>query len=234
LLRISDINVHYGKLHILKGVSLTIDYREIVTIIGANGTGKTTLIKSISGFLNLSSGAIEFEGGKIDDKQYYERVKLGISQVPEGRQLFPLMTVKENIELGSYLREDDEEISRDKEFVYKLFPRLRERERQFAGTLSGGEQQMLAIARGLMAKPKLLLLDEPSLGLAPLIFMEIFRILKDLNAQGRTILLVEQNANLALQISNRGYVMENGSIVSEGAGKELLNNEHVRKAYLGI
>lgn len=234
MLKIRDVNVHYGKMHILKGVSLTIDYREIVTIIGANGTGKTTLIKGISGFVNISSGTVEFEGKRIDNKRYYERVELGISQVPEGRQLFPFMTVKENIELGSFLRRDDEEILRDKEFVYKVFPRLKEREGQLAGTLSGGEQQMLAIARGLMAKPKLFLLDEPSLGLAPRIIMEIFRILKDLNNGGNTILLVEQNANVALQISNRGYVMENGRIVLEGAGRELLNNEHVKKAYLGI
>jgi branched-chain amino acid transport system ATP-binding protein len=234
LLKLIDVNVFYGKIHILKDINLSINDSEVVTLIGSNGTGKTTLIKCVSGFVNISKGSVEFGGKRIENKPYYQIVELGISQVPEGRQLFPSMTVKENIELGSYLRKDNNGISKDKDFVYELFPRLKEREAQLAGTLSGGEQQMLAIARGLMCRPKLFLLDEPSLGLGPLIVMEIFRILLELNKAGRTIFLVEQNANLALQVSNRGYVIENGRIVLEGAGKELLNNEHVKKAYLGI
>lgn len=234
MLKLFDVNAHYGKMHILKGVSLKVSRKDIASLIGSNGAGKTTLMKCISGFTQISSGSIEFAGEEIHNKPYYEIVELGISQVPEGRQLFPYMTVKENIEIGSYLRKEKNEKLKDMEFVYSLFPRLKERKRQLAGTLSGGEQQMVAIARGLMSKPRLLLFDEPSLGLAPLVVMEVFGAIKELNKAGRTVFLVEQNANLALQLSNRAYVIENGKVVMDGEGKELLSNDHVKRAYLGM
>lgn len=233
MLRIEAIDVYYGAIHALKNVSLQVEEGSIVTLIGANGAGKTTTLKTISGILRPRSGAITFEGRDITRLAPQEIVRLGLSQVPEGRRVFPSMSVLENLEMGAYLRKDKEGIKKDLEVVFTRFPRLLERRKQVAGTLSGGEQQMLAIGRALMARPRLMLLDEPSMGLAPLLVREIFEIIKDINARGTTILLVEQNAHMALSVANKAYVLETGEIVLEGSARELLESEDVKKAYLG-
>ena len=233
MLKINDINVFYGNIQALKGVSLEINEGEIVTLIGANGAGKSTLLKTISGLLKPKNGDILFEGQSISGKVAQAIVKKGLSHVPEGRRVFANMTVEENLELGAYLRKDKKGIQEDFEKVYNLFPRLLERKKQHAGTLSGGEQQMLAMGRALMAKPRLLILDEPSMGLAPLLVKTIFRIIQEINKSGTTILLVEQNANMALSIADRAYVIETGKIVLHGTSDELNQSDQIRMAYLG-
>ena len=233
MLKIEDINVFYGNIQALKGVSMEINEGEIVTLIGANGAGKSTLLKTISGLLKPKHGKVLFEGDSIGGKAAQAIVKLGISHVPEGRRVFANMTVAENLELGAYLRKDKDGIHKDMEKVYELFPRLLERIKQQAGTLSGGEQQMLAMGRALMAKPRLLLLDEPSMGLAPLLVKQIFNIIQEISESGTTILLVEQNANLALSIADRAYVVETGRIVLSGNAEELTSSEEIKMAYLG-
>ncbi|HBK52776.1 MAG TPA: ABC transporter ATP-binding protein [Syntrophomonas wolfei] len=233
MLEVKGIDVYYGAIHALKGLSLEVEEGSTVTLIGANGAGKTTTLKSISGLLRLRNGAIMFKGSDISKVAPEKIVGLGISQVPEGRRVFSTMTVLENLEMGAYLRKDKKGIESDLENVFTRFPRLKERRKQTAGTLSGGEQQMLAIGRALMARPELMLMDEPSMGLAPLLVKEIFEIIKDINARGTTILLVEQNANMALSIANRAYVIETGEIVLEGTAEQLINSEEVKKAYLG-
>ncbi|MDM5313162.1 ABC transporter ATP-binding protein [Peribacillus frigoritolerans] len=233
MLKIEDINVYYGNIQALKGVSMEINEGEIVTLIGANGAGKSTLLKTISGLLKPKHGKVLFEGDSIGGKAAQAIVKMGISHVPEGRRVFANMTVAENLELGAYLRKDKDGIHKDMEKVYELFPRLLERIKQQAGTLSGGEQQMLAMGRALMAKPRLLLLDEPSMGLAPLLVKQIFNIIQEISESGTTILLVEQNANLALSIADRAYVVETGRIVLSGNAEELTSSEEIKMAYLG-
>ncbi len=233
MLQVRDLDVYYGAVHALKGVSLHAETGEIVTLIGANGAGKTTLLRSISGLVPSRSGSVTFEGRDITKMQTHEIVGLGISQSPEGRMVFATMSVEDNLELGAYRRKDRRGILEDRREVYRLFPRLEERRRQSAGTLSGGEQQMLAIGRALMSRPRLLLLDEPSLGLAPLLVREIFKTIRTINQQGVTVLLVEQNAHMALSIAGRGYVLETGKVRLEAPAKELLANEEVREAYLG-
>ena len=234
-LEIKDLRVHYGKIEAIKGVSVVVNEGEIVTLIGANGAGKTTILKTISGLRPVSSGSINFNGQDINKIPAHERVDLGISQVPEGRGIFPGMTVLENLEMGKYHRKDRKsEMKEDLEKVYHLFPRLLERINQAGGTLSGGEQQMLAIGRALMARPKVLLLDEPSMGLAPLMIANIFRIITEINNLGTTILLVEQNAQQALQRAHRAYVLETGNVVKEAKASDLLNDPAVRAAYLGV
>ncbi len=233
-LEIKDLRVHYGKIEAIKGISVVVNEGEIVTLIGANGAGKTTTLKTISGLRPVSSGSIVFDGQDISKMPAHDRVKLGISQAPEGRGIFPGMTVLENLEMGKYhLKMRSAEIAEDLEKVYTLFPRLKERVNQAGGTLSGGEQQMLAIGRALMARPKVLLLDEPSMGLAPQMIANIFRIITEINKQGVTILLVEQNAQQALNRAHRAYVLETGSITKEANAKVLLNDPHVKSAYLG-
>ncbi|MFD6441419.1 ABC transporter ATP-binding protein [Peribacillus sp. NPDC060186] len=233
MLKIEDINVYYGNIQALKGISLSINEGEIVTLIGANGAGKSTMLKSISGLLKPKQGKIMYEGQSIGGKAAQSIVKMGISHVPEGRRVFANMTVEENLQLGAYLRKDKAGIKQDMEKVYELFPRLLERLKQQSGTLSGGEQQMLAMGRALMAKPRLLLLDEPSMGLAPLLVKQIFNIIEEINKTGTTILLVEQNANLALSIADRAYVVETGRIVLSGKSEELTASEEIKNAYLG-
>ena len=233
MLKIDNIHVYYGAIHALKGVSLEVRKGEIVTLIGANGAGKSTTLRTVSGLLAPKSGAITFLGENIAGTPAHEIVKHGISQVPEGRRIFAEMSVQENLELGAFTRKDKDGVAKDFELVYRRFPRLEERRKQQAGTLSGGEQQMLAMGRALMSRPKLLLLDEPSMGLAPLLIKEIFSIIEDINREGTTVLLVEQNANMALSIAHRAYVMETGRITLQGAAKELAASEDVRKAYLG-
>ena len=233
MLKINDMNVYYGAIHALKGISLEINEGEIVTLIGANGAGKSTTLRTISGLLKPKTGTIEFEGKNIAGMPAQNIVKAGISQVPEGRRVFAEMTVMENLELGAFIRKDKAGISKDLKMVFERFPRLEERVNQQAGTLSGGEQQMLAMGRALMSRPRLLLLDEPSMGLAPLLIREIFSIIQDINKAGTTVLLVEQNANMALSIANRAYVLETGRITLSGDAKELAASEEVRKAYLG-
>jgi branched-chain amino acid transport system ATP-binding protein len=233
MLKIEDINVYYGNIQALKGVSMEINEGEIVTLIGANGAGKSTLLKTISGLLKPKQGKVLFGGDSIGGKAAQSIVKMGISHVPEGRRVFANMTVAENLELGAYLRKDKDGIHKDMEKVYELFPRLLERIKQQAGTLSGGEQQMLAMGRALMAKPRLLLLDEPSMGLAPLLVKQIFNIIQEISESGTTILLVEQNANLALSIADRAYVVETGRIVLSGNAEELTSSEEIKMAYLG-
>ena len=233
MLKIDDINVFYGAIHAIKGVSLEVNEGEIVTLIGANGAGKSTILRTISGLLKPKGGSINFLGNDIAGKAAHEIVKAGISQVPEGRRIFAEMTVLENLELGAFTRKDKDGIKEDIEIVFALFPRLKERISQQAGTLSGGEQQMLAMGRALMCRPKLLLLDEPSMGLAPLLIREIFSIIEDINKAGTTVLLVEQNANMALSIAHRAYVLETGRITLSGDAKKLAASEDVRKAYLG-
>jgi branched-chain amino acid transport system ATP-binding protein len=233
VLQVKDIDVYYGAIHVLKKLSLEVEQGSIVTLIGANGAGKTTTLKTISGLLRPRNGSVFFKGLDISKVAPEKIVGLGISQVPEGRRVFQSMSVLENLEMGSYLRRDKKEIAEDMETVFTRFPRLKERRKQLAGTLSGGEQQMLAIGRALMAKPQLLLMDEPSMGLAPLLVKEIFAIIKDINERGTTILLVEQNANMALSVAHKAYVIETGEIVLKGSAEQLLKSEDVKKAYLG-
>lgn len=233
MLKVNDINVYYGNIQALKGVSLEVNEGEIVTLIGANGAGKSTLLKTLSGLLKPKQGTIEYLNNSIAKKPAQSIVKAGISHVPEGRRVFSNMTVEENLELGAYLRNDRAGILADKERVFKLFPRLLERRKQASGTLSGGEQQMLAMGRAIMARPKLLLLDEPSMGLAPLMVKTIFQIIKEINDAGTTILLVEQNAHMALSIADRAYVIETGKVVLSGDAKELQASDEVKAAYLG-
>ena len=233
MLEIKDIHTYYGNIHALKGVSLHVDVGEIVTLIGSNGAGKTTTLRTIQGLLRPREGKILFEGGALETLSTEAIVRLGISQSPEGRLIFPRMTVQENLEMGAFSRKDSLGIKSDIERVLHLFPRLRERFTQKGGTLSGGEQQMLAIGRAMMARPRLLLLDEPSMGLAPMLVTQIFSIIKDINEQGTTILLVEQNARMALTVAHRGYVLQTGQIVLAGTAKDLQTNETVRNAYLG-
>jgi branched-chain amino acid transport system ATP-binding protein len=233
LLEIDRLVVHYGAVQALKGVNLAAAPGEIVTLIGANGAGKTTLLRTISGLVPIKSGDIRYEGRSLAHVPAHEIVALGIAQAPEGRLVFANLSVEDNLELGAYRRKNRAEIQADRQDVYRLFPRLLERRRQSAGTLSGGEQQMLAIGRALMARPRLLLLDEPSLGLAPLLVREIFRTIREINARGVTVLLVEQNAHMALSIAGRGYVLETGRVTVEDAAPRLLQNEDVKKAYLG-
>lgn len=233
MLQVKEIDVYYGAIHALKKLSLEVEEGSIVTLIGANGAGKTTTLKSISGLLRPKSGTVVFKGTDISRVAPEKIVGMGISQVPEGRRVFTSMSVLENLEMGAYLRKDKKAIANDMENVFTRFPRLKERRKQMAGTLSGGEQQMLAIGRALMARPELLLMDEPSMGLAPLLVKEIFEIVKDINARGTTILLVEQNAHMALSIADRAYVIETGEIVLAGKAEELMNSEDVKKAYLG-
>lgn len=233
MLEVKDINVYYGAIHAIKGISLSVDEGEIVTLIGANGAGKSTTLRTISGLLKPKTGSINFLGKDIAGMPAHKIVREGISQVPEGRRIFAEMTVQENLELGAFTRSDKDEINSDFKRVFGRFPRLEERRLQLAGTLSGGEQQMLAMGRALMSRPKLLLLDEPSMGLAPLLIREIFNIIADINKTGTTVLLVEQNANMALSIANRAYVLETGRITLSGDAKELAASEDIRKAYLG-
>jgi branched-chain amino acid transport system ATP-binding protein len=233
-LEIKDLRVHYGKIEAIKGVSVVVNQGEIVTLIGANGAGKTTILKTISGLRPVSSGSVTFDGQDLSKVQAHERVDLGISQVPEGRGIFPGMTVLENLEMGKFNRKDRKsEMQEDLDRIYFLFPRLKERTAQAGGTLSGGEQQMLAIGRALMARPKVLLLDEPSMGLAPQMIANIFRIITEINKQGVTILLVEQNAQQALQRAHRAYILETGNVTKEAKAADLLNDPAVREAYLG-
>jgi len=233
MLDIKDINVYYGAIHAIKGISLYVNEGEIVTLIGANGAGKSTTLRTISGLLKPKSGTITFLNKDIAGMPAHKIVAEGISQVPEGRRIFAEMTVMENLELGAFIRDDTKTIAQDLKLVFRRFPRLEERKLQLAGTLSGGEQQMLAMGRALMSRPKLLLLDEPSMGLAPLLIREIFNIIVDINKTGTTVLLVEQNANMALSIANRAYVLETGRITLSGDAKELAASEEIRKAYLG-
>ncbi|MDY0087079.1 MAG: ABC transporter ATP-binding protein [Coriobacteriia bacterium] len=233
MLKVTDLKTSYGKIEALKGISVAVSEGEIVTLIGANGAGKSTTLKTLSGQLAPLSGTIDFINESIGGMPAHKVASKGIVQVPEGRRIFARMTVLENLEMGAYLRNDKGGIAKDLEHVYELFPRLKERESQKGGTLSGGEQQMLAMGRGLMARPKLMMLDEPSMGLAPVVVETIFEIIQKLNEDGITILLVEQNANLALSIADRGYVLETGEIKLSGTGRELLANDDVRKAYLG-
>ncbi len=233
-LEIKDLRVHYGKIEAIKGVSVVVNQGEIVTLIGANGAGKTTILKTISGLRPVSSGSITFDGEDLSKIPAHKRVDLGISQVPEGRGIFPGMTVLENLEMGKFNRKDRKaEMDEDLDRIYTLFPRLKERVSQAGGTLSGGEQQMLAMGRALMARPKVLLLDEPSMGLAPQMIANIFRIITEINKQGVTILLVEQNAQQALQRAHRAYILETGQVTKEAAASDLLNDPAVREAYLG-
>jgi len=233
-LEVKDLRAHYGKIEAIKGISFVVNQGEIVSLIGANGAGKTTTLKTVSGLRNVSSGQILFDGQDISKMSAHERVDLGISQAPEGRGIFPGMTVLENLEIGKFNRKDrKKEMAEDLEKVYTLFPRLKERLSQAGGTLSGGEQQMLAIGRALMARPKLLLLDEPSMGLAPQMIANIFRIITEINKQGVTILLVEQNAQQALQRADRAYVLETGNVTKEAKASDLLNDPDVKAAYLG-
>jgi len=233
VLEVHGLDVYYGAVHALKGVTLRAEAGEIVTLIGANGAGKTTLLRAISGLIPARAGRVRFEGRDITRMPPHEIVGLGVSQAPEGRMVFANLSVEDNLELGAYRRKDRPGITADRARVYALFPRLEERRRQSAGTLSGGEQQMLAIGRALMSRPRLLLLDEPSLGLAPLLVREIFRTIREINAGGVTVLLVEQNAHMALTVAQRGYVLETGAVRLEDRAEALLQNEEVKKAYLG-
>jgi branched-chain amino acid transport system ATP-binding protein len=230
---IKDLNVHFGGIHAIKGISLRVEAGEIVTLIGANGAGKTTTLRTASGLKAPTTGSVWLEGNEITKVSAQQRVNLGMSHVPEGRRVFAQMSVLENLELGAFLRKDRGNLAADLDTVYSRFPVLADRRKQLAGTLSGGEQQMLAMGRALMARPKLLLLDEPSMGLAPLLVQEIFDIVRNINAAGTTILLVEQNANMALQVADRAYVMETGVIVTSGPADELSQTEDIKRAYLG-
>lgn len=233
MLDLKDVNVYYGAVHALKGLSLNVEEGEIVTLIGSNGAGKSTTIKAISGIVAVESGTIEFEGEPIAGMPPHKVVGCGIVQIPEGRRVFPEMSVRENLEMGAYSRKDRAQIGEDLGRIFDRFPRLKERETQLAATLSGGEQQMLAVGRALMARPRLLLLDEPSMGLAPILVEEVFEIIRDISADGTTILLVEQNARMALSIADRRYVLQTGEIALAGAAEDLLQDEQVRKVYLG-
>ncbi|HEY6170917.1 MAG TPA: ABC transporter ATP-binding protein [Candidatus Kapabacteria bacterium] len=234
MLSIKDLHVSYGPIKAIKGISIEVPDKAIVTLIGANGAGKTTLLRTISGLIKAKSGSMTFAGKELCALPPHEVVKLGVAQSPEGRMIFSNLTVDENLKMGAYLRKDSDGIAKDLEYVFAIFPRLRERIAQAGGTLSGGEQQMLAIGRALMSQPKILLLDEPSLGIAPILVRTIFDKILEINANlGVTILLVEQNANMALAVAHKGYVLENGKIVLEGLAKDLAENEEVKKAYLG-
>ena len=233
MLKIENLQVNYGGIQALRGISLEVPDGKIVTLIGANGAGKSTTLRTISGLVKAASGSITWNGEELLGKPIDKIVTSGIAMSPEGRRVFPDMTVLENLKIGAYLRKDKAEIQKDIEWVYSLFPRLQERSWQLAGTLSGGEQQMLAVGRALMSRPKLMMLDEPSLGLAPLVVQDIFTIIREINRQGVTVLLVEQNANMALKIADQAYVLETGNITMSGTGAELLVNEKVREAYLG-
>ncbi|MEW6180873.1 MAG: ABC transporter ATP-binding protein [Chloroflexota bacterium] len=234
LLEVEDLNVYYGAIHALQGVSFHVEEGEIVTLIGANGAGKSTTLRTISGLLRSRTGHIKFKGQDISMMPADQIVKLGISHVPEGRKIFAPLTVKENLLMGAYTRNDPTEIERSMQRVFTSFPRLKERLNQLGGTLSGGEQQMLATGRGLMSRPTLLMMDEPSMGLSPILVEEIFNIIKDINSQGTSILLVEQNAQMALSISHRAYVLETGRIVLSGTAREIAENPRVKEAYLGV
>lgn len=233
MLTVENLNVYYGMIHALKGLSFHVEEGEIVALIGANGAGKTTTLQTISGILQAKSGSVNFQGKEITSVPRNQIVKLGMSHVPEGRRMFSNLTVYENLMMGAYTRKDKKQIAETLEKVYERFPRLQERTRQLAGTLSGGEQQMLAMGRALMAQPRIILMDEPSMGLSPLFVNEIFNIITEVNKQGVTILLVEQNAKKALSIANRAYVLETGRIVNEGDAHALLDDESIKKAYLG-
>lgn len=233
LLKVENLNVHYGGIHALKGISINVEKNKIITLIGANGAGKSSTLRAISGLVSLSDGKLFYKDEDISKTKTTEKVKKGITLIPEGRRVFANLTVYENLLLGAYLRNDKVEIDKDLKYIYTLFPRLEERLWQHAGTLSGGEQQMLAIGRALMARPELLMMDEPSLGLAPLVVKDVFNIIQEIHKNGMTILLIEQNAKAALNIADYGYVLETGKIVIEGPGKELAENEQVKKAYLG-
>lgn len=233
MLEMIDVNVYYGAVHALKGISLKVNEGEIVTLIGANGAGKTTTLKTISGVLKPKVGKVIFDGKDLNKVNASNMVSLGMAHVPEGRRIFANMSIMENLEMGAFSRKDKAEIKKDYEKIFETFPRLLERKNQMAGTLSGGEQQMLAIGRALMSRPKLLLLDEPSMGLAPLVVKQIFSIIEDINKNGTTVLLVEQNASMALKVAHRAYVIQNGYVEMEGDASELLNDESVKSAYLG-
>ena len=233
MLKIENLQVNYGGIQALRGISLEVPDGKVVTLIGANGAGKSTTLRTITGLVKAASGSVKWNGEELLGKSIDKIVTSGIAMSPEGRRVFPDMTVLENLKIGAYLRKDKAEIEKDIQWVYSLFPRLEERSWQLAGTLSGGEQQMLAVGRALMSRPKLLLLDEPSLGLAPLVVQDIFSIVREINRQGVTVLLVEQNANMALKIADQAYVLETGNITMSGSGAELLVNEKVREAYLG-
>jgi len=233
LLDLENVHVHYGAIHALKGVTIAVEPGQIVTLVGANGAGKSTTLRAISGLLRPSQGAIRFDGKPLAGRPAHEIVGLGISHVPEGRIVFANLSVEDNLELGAYLRKDRAGIAADRKKIYAIFPRLEERHRQASGTLSGGEQQMLAIGRALMARPKLLLMDEPSLGLAPILVREIFRVIREIREQGMTIVLVEQNARMALSVADRGYVLETGVVCLADRADALLQNPEVQAAYLG-
>ncbi len=233
MLAVKDLEVYYGSIHAIKKISFEVREGEIVTLIGANGAGKTTTLHAISGLIKARSGEINFCGNNLRSMEAHKIIRLGLAQVPEGRRIFASMTVQENLEMGAYIRRDREQIQQDYERVFERLPRLKERRRQIAGTLSGGEQQMLAIGRALMSNPKMLLLDEPSMGLSPLLVSEIFKIIRDVNESGMTVLLVEQNAKQALEIADRAYVLETGTISMSGDASELAADEKVRAAYLG-
>ena len=233
MLKVKNINTYYGKVHALKNVSIHLSEQEIVALIGANGAGKTTILNTISSIVPAAAGKVIFQGEDITRTAPHEIVKKGISQVPEGRRVFANMSVLENLEMGSYIRSDKKGIQQEMEYIFELFPRLAERKKQLSKTLSGGEQQMLAMGRSLMSRPRLLLLDEPSMGLAPMLVEKIFEIIQKINKEGTTIMLVEQNANMALSIAHRAYVLETGEVVLQGAATELAANPEVRKAYLG-
>ena len=233
MLKLDNINLYYGAIHALKDISIEVEKGQIVTLIGANGAGKTSTLRAISGLNPIKSGSIEFNGKILKNIPAYQLVKMGISMVPEGRRIFANLTVMENLELGAYIRKESKAIKADYNRIFQLFPRLLERKNQVAGTLSGGEQQMLAIGRALMSKPEILLMDEPSMGLAPIIVKDIFNIIKEINGEGVTVLLVEQNAHMALSIAHKAYVLETGRIILSGDADKLLNDESVKSAYLG-
>ena len=234
MLELKDVNVHYGAIHAIHDVSLTVNDGEIVSLIGANGAGKTTILHTITGLKKSTSGSILYNGKDLTKVEPSKIITLGMAHVPEGRHIFPTMTVAENLEMGAYIRNNKEEIAKTLESVYEKFPRLKERRKQLAGTLSGGEQQMLAVGRAMMSKPDIILMDEPSMGLSPLLVKEIFKIIKEVHAAGITVLLVEQNAKMALSIADRAYVLETGRIAMSGDAKDLLNDPKVKKAYLGL
>ena len=234
LLKVDNINVYYGAIHAIKGISFEVNEGEIVTLIGANGAGKSTTLATVSGLLRSKTGSIEFAGQNIFHTPAHKMVEMGLAHVPEGRRIFQQMTVEENLDMGAYVRKDKKsDILLTRDMVFEQFPRLKERRKQIAGTLSGGEQQMLAMGRGLMSEPKLMMLDEPSMGLAPILVEQIFEIIRNLHKQGVTILLVEQNAQMALSIADRAYVLETGNVTMSGDAKELMNDDRVRSAYLG-
>ena len=233
MLKIENLQVHYGGIQALRGISLEVPDGRIVTLIGANGAGKSTTLRTITGLVKASGGSVQWDGQELLGKSIDKIISTGIAMSPEGRRVFPDMTVLENLKIGAYLRRDKAEIEKDIQWVYSLFPRLEERSWQLAGTLSGGEQQMLAVGRALMAKPRVIMMDEPSLGLAPLVVKDIFSIIRRINDDGVTVLLIEQNANAALKIADRGYVLQTGNVTMTGTGMELLNDESIKEAYLG-